>query len=83
MLPVISSHACAINASPPAGLPCVAYSHTPMRYAWLEDTDRDRLSGARGAALRLISGRLRKLDREAARFRIGQHALCLGDEDFG
>jgi glycosyltransferase involved in cell wall biosynthesis len=65
-LVVISSHACAMNASPPPEVPCVAYSHTPMRYAWLGETDRDRLPGARGTALRLFSGRLRKLDREAA-----------------
>lgn len=66
-LVVVSSHACAVNAAPPAGIPCVLYSHTPMRYAWLADTERGRLSGARGAALRLLSGRLRRRDREAAR----------------
>lgn len=63
---VISSHACAINASPPPGMPCLCYSHTPMRYAWLADTERGRLSGARSAALRAFSGHLRKLDRAAA-----------------
>lgn len=63
---VISSHACAINASPPAGTPCVCYCHTPMRYAWLADTEGERLTGARRAALRSFSGRLRKLDRAAA-----------------
>jgi len=66
-LVVVSSHACAINASPPVGVPCVCYSHTPMRYAWLVDTERGRLSGPRGAALRLLSGWLRRRDREAAR----------------
>ncbi len=65
-LVVISSHACAINASPPAGTPCVCYSHTPMRYAWLTDTERGRLTGVRGRALGLLSGWLRKRDREAA-----------------
>jgi len=65
-LVVISSHACAINASPPAGTPCVCYSHTPMRYAWLTDTERGRLTGVRGKALGLLSGRLRGRDREAA-----------------
>jgi glycosyltransferase involved in cell wall biosynthesis len=65
-LVVISSHACAINAAPPADTPCVCYSHTPMRYAWLTDTERGRLSGVRGKALGLLSGRLRKRDREAA-----------------
>ena len=65
-LVVISSHACAINADPPPGTPCVCYSHTPMRYAWLADTERGRLSGARGQALRLLSGWLRRRDRAAA-----------------
>jgi len=63
---LVSSHACAINASPPPGTPCVCYCHTPMRYAWLVDTERGRLGGVRGAALRAFSGRLRKVDRAAA-----------------
>jgi glycosyltransferase involved in cell wall biosynthesis len=65
-LVVVSSHACAINAAPPAGTPCVCYSHTPMRYAWLTDTERGRLGGARGEALRLFGGWLRRRDRAAA-----------------
>jgi glycosyltransferase involved in cell wall biosynthesis len=65
-LVVVSSHACAINASPPAGVPCVCYSHTPMRYAWLIDTERGRLDGIRGAVLRRLSGWLRRRDRTAA-----------------
>jgi glycosyltransferase involved in cell wall biosynthesis len=63
---VVSSHACAINADPPPGTPCVCYCHTPMRYAWLADTEQGRLSGARGAALHLASGWLRRRDRAAA-----------------
>jgi glycosyltransferase involved in cell wall biosynthesis len=65
-LVVVSSHAVAINADPPAGIPCVCYCHTPMRYAWLAETDRDRLSGPQAAALRLVSTRLRRGDRRAA-----------------
>ncbi|HVO54213.1 MAG TPA: glycosyltransferase [Solirubrobacterales bacterium] len=65
-LVVVSSHACAINASPPAATPCVLYSHTPMRYAWLPDTERGRIGGVRGAGLRAVSGWLRKQDRAAA-----------------
>ncbi len=65
-LVVVSSHACAINADPPPGTPCVCYCHTPMRYAWLADTERGRLSGARGVGLRALSGWLRKQDRAAA-----------------
>jgi glycosyltransferase involved in cell wall biosynthesis len=63
---VISSHACAINAAPPAGTPAVCYCHTPMRYAWMTETERGRLHGARGGALRLLSSWLRRRDRAAA-----------------
>jgi glycosyltransferase involved in cell wall biosynthesis len=65
-LVVVSSHACAINADPPAATPCVCYCHTPMRYAWLADTERGRLTGVRGLGLRLFSGWLRRRDRAAA-----------------
>jgi glycosyltransferase involved in cell wall biosynthesis len=65
-LVVVSSHSCAINASPPSGTPCACYCHTPMRYAWLTDTERGRLSGVRGAGLRSLSGWLRRRDRAAA-----------------
>lgn len=65
-LVVVSSHACAINAAPPPGTPYVCYSHTPIRYVWLADTERERLGGARGVALRLASGYLRRRDRAAA-----------------
>jgi len=65
-LVVVSSHACAINADPPPGTPCVCYCHTPMRYAWLADTERGRLNGVRGVGLRALSGRLRRRDRAAA-----------------
>lgn len=65
-LVVVSSHACAINADPPPGTPCVCYCHTPMRYAWLTDTEQGRLSGVRGAGLGLLSGWLRRHDRAAA-----------------
>jgi len=65
-LVVISSHACALNAAPPPSTPCVCYCHTPMRYAWLTETERGRLSGAQGAALRMLSGWLRRRDHAAS-----------------
>jgi glycosyltransferase involved in cell wall biosynthesis len=64
---LVSSHSCAINASPPPGTPCVCYCNTPMRYAWLADTERGRLTGLRGAALRALSGWLRRRDRAASK----------------
>jgi glycosyltransferase involved in cell wall biosynthesis len=66
-LVVASSHACALRARPPERVPYVCYCHTPMRYAWLTETDRGRASGLRGSALRLSSGWLRRGDRDAAR----------------
>jgi glycosyltransferase involved in cell wall biosynthesis len=65
-LVVVSSHSCAINADPPPGTPCVCYCHTPMRYAWLTDTEQGRLEGVPGRALGALSGRLRRQDRAAA-----------------
>src|SRR4051794_10404097 len=65
-LVVVPPHACAITAAPPPGTPCVCYCHTPMRYAWLADTERGRLNGARGVGLRALSGWLRRRDRAAA-----------------
>jgi len=65
-LVVVSSHSCAINAAPPTGTPCVCYCHTPMRYAWLTDTERGRLDGVRGRVLGALSGWLRRQDRAAA-----------------
>lgn len=64
---VVSSHSVAINAAPPAGTPTLCYCNTPMRYAWMVDTERGRLRGVKGAALRAFSGHLRKVDRAAAR----------------
>jgi glycosyltransferase involved in cell wall biosynthesis len=63
---LVSSHACAINASPPPGTPCLLYSHTPMRYAWLADTERGRLEGMRGRVLGALTGWLQRSDRRAA-----------------
>lgn len=67
---VASSHACALQARPPAGAVHVCYSHTPMRYAWLTDVDRDRVPGLQGTALGLMRGRLRASDYAAAQ-RVG------------
>jgi glycosyltransferase involved in cell wall biosynthesis len=63
---VVSSHSVAINAAPPPGTPTLCYCNTPMRYAWMVDTERGRLRGAKGAALRAFSGHLRTVDRAAA-----------------
>lgn len=61
-----SSHACAVGAQPPAAATHVCYCHTPMRYAWMPATERARVAGARGVALRLAARRLRRIDHDAA-----------------
>ena len=63
---IASSHAWALQASPRASVPYVCYCHTPMRYAWLTEAERERLHGAQGWALRAAAGRLRRSDRRAA-----------------
>ena len=65
-LVVASSHACALHANPPPRVPYLCYCHTPMRYAWLSQTERGRRSGAGGAGLRFASGWLRRVDSRAA-----------------
>ena len=66
-LVIASSHACAINVRPREDALFVCYSHTPMRYAWLPQTDAglDDVVGALG--LRLFGGYLRRTDLAASR----------------
>jgi glycosyltransferase involved in cell wall biosynthesis len=66
-LVIASSHACAINVRPREDALFVCYSHTPMRYAWLPQTDA-RSDGAFGnLGLRLFGGYLRRTDFAASR----------------
>lgn len=66
-LVIASSHACAINVRPRPDALFVCYCHTPMRYAWVPETD----AGAAGAlgtlGLRLFRGYLRRTDLAASR----------------
>ena len=66
-LVISSSHACAVNVRPRPDALHVVYCYTPMRYAWMQETDGVRLSGARGLALRAATAGLREVDRRAAR----------------
>jgi glycosyltransferase involved in cell wall biosynthesis len=61
-----SSHACAAGVRAPAGALHACYCHTPMRYVWMPEAERDRVRGVKGAALRAFRGRLRRWDRRAA-----------------
>jgi glycosyltransferase involved in cell wall biosynthesis len=66
-LVIASSHACAINARPREDALYVCYSHTPMRYAWLPETDTGPVGAIGGLGLRLFRGYLRRRDLAASR----------------
>jgi glycosyltransferase involved in cell wall biosynthesis len=72
-LVISSSHACANNARPRPGATHVCYCYTPMRYAWMPETDGRGADGLRGVALRTVSARLKRIDYTAAR-RVHAHA---------
>jgi len=66
-LVISSSHACAVNVRTRPGARHLCYCYTPMRYAWMPDTDRRRAGGLQGLALRGLRRRLRRTDLEASR----------------
>ena len=63
---VSSSHACAAGVRTAPETLHACYCHTPMRYVWMPEQERNRVSGVKGAALRALRGRLRRLDRRAS-----------------
>ena len=65
-LVIASSHACAINARPREDSLYVCYSHTPMRYVWMPELERDRLRGPKGLGVKAFARYLRRVDRLAA-----------------
>lgn len=64
---IASSHACAINARPRPDALFACYCHTPMRYAWLPETDAGPDDALSGLGLRLFRSYLRRTDFEASR----------------
>jgi glycosyltransferase involved in cell wall biosynthesis len=64
---IASSHACALNVRPRTDALFVCYSHTPMRYAWLPETDTGPVGAVGGLGLRLLRGHLRRMDLAASR----------------
>ena len=66
-LVISSSHACAVNVRPREDALHVCYCYTPMRYAWLPETDRARVRGIKGVALRATVERLRRIDLDASK----------------
>ena len=65
-LVVSSSHACAAGVRTAPETIHACYCHTPMRYVWMPEAERNRVSGAKGAALKALRGRLRRWDRRAS-----------------
>jgi glycosyltransferase involved in cell wall biosynthesis len=66
-LVIASSHACAINVRPRPDALFACYCHTPMRYAWLPETDAGAVGSLSGLGLRLFRGYLRRTDLAASR----------------
>src|SRR3954468_3458604 len=66
-LVIASSHACAINVRPRPDALFVCYCHTPMRYAWLPQTDTGPVNAVGRLGLRLFRDYLRRTDRAASR----------------
>jgi glycosyltransferase involved in cell wall biosynthesis len=64
---IASSHACAINVRPRPEALFVCYCHTPMRYAWLPQTDTGVVDPLSGLGLRLFRNHLRRTDLSASR----------------
>jgi glycosyltransferase involved in cell wall biosynthesis len=64
---ISSSHACAVNVRPREDALNACYCHTPMRYAWLPETDVGSENAVSRAGLRVLRGRLRRIDLAASR----------------
>jgi glycosyltransferase involved in cell wall biosynthesis len=65
-LVISSSHAWAAGVRTGPDTLHLCYCYTPLRYVWMPAAERERVSGAKGLALRALRNRLRNLDRRAA-----------------
>jgi glycosyltransferase involved in cell wall biosynthesis len=63
---VSSSHACAKAVRVAPGIPHLCYCHTPMRYAWHFESERQRFPGVLQPAARLGMAWFRRWDRKTA-----------------
>jgi glycosyltransferase involved in cell wall biosynthesis len=66
-LVVSSAHACAAGVRAGPGAVHVCYCHTPIRYIWLPETERERVRGVAGLGLRLSRRWLVRRDLAASR----------------
>lgn len=60
---IVSSHACANSVRAAEGIPVISYCHTPMRYAWQFELERDRFPSLIRPVVRLSTPALQSLDR--------------------
>ena len=65
-LVISSSHACAKGVRIDRGIPHLCYCHTPMRYAWDFDAERERFPAAIRPFARAGMGWFRRWDRKTA-----------------
>jgi glycosyltransferase involved in cell wall biosynthesis len=66
-LVISSSHANASSVHAAPGALHVCYCYTPMRYAWSQEIEGDRIEGVKSRALNGISGALRRVDLNGSR----------------
>ena len=64
---ISSSHACAVQVRPREDAFHLCYCYTPIRYAWLPETESKRVRGPAAFGLRVARGWLRRKDLEASR----------------
>lgn len=62
-LVISSSHCCAKAIRPPAGVPHICYCHTPIRYAWDFEAERQRFPSPLRPVARLMMAWFRHWDR--------------------
>lgn len=63
---ITSSHSCVNAIRVPAGIPLVSYCHTPMRYAWDPQSERQRFPAPFRVVWPAIAARFRAADRRWA-----------------
>jgi glycosyltransferase involved in cell wall biosynthesis len=63
---ISSSHACAAHVRPRTDALHAIYCYTPMRYAWMPETDERQVGRLGGMVFDRFRAWLRKVDREAA-----------------
>ncbi len=63
---ISSSHACAAHVRPRRDALHAVYCYTPMRYAWMPETDQRQVGRLGGMVFDTFRAWLRKVDREAA-----------------